>query len=84
MKRNPRVKRVALAFPVTLSCSAAVADGVADYARQQGGWDFTTSPPALPQADELALTVYNLKDWPGDGVLAMLANAAEVRAAGRL
>ena len=84
MKRNPRAKRVALAFPVTLSWSAAVADGVAEYARQQGGWDFTTSPPALPQADELALTVYNLKDWPGDGVIAMLANAAEARAAGRL
>ena len=82
--RSPQAKRVALAFPVTLSWAAAVADGVAEYARKQGGWDFTTSPPTLPQADELALSIYSLKDWPGDGVIAIVSDAAESRAAGRL
>ncbi len=82
--RTAQAKRVALAFPVTLSWAAAVADGVAEYARQQGGWDFTTSPPTLPQADELALTIYSLRDWPGDGVIAILSDAAESRAARRL
>ena len=84
MMQIARAKRVALAFPVTLSWSAALADGVAEYARQRGGWDFTTSPPTLPQADELALTVSNLKDWPGDGVIAIFSDAAESRAARRL
>jgi LacI family transcriptional regulator len=84
MTRITRAKRVALAFPVTLSWSAAVADGVAEYGRQHGGWDFTTSPPTLPQADELALTVYSLRDWPGDGVIILLGDAAEARAARRL
>ena len=84
MMRIARAKRVALAFPVSLSWAAAVADGVAEYARQQGGWDFTTSPPTLPQADEFALTVYSLKDWPGDGVIAVFGDAAECRVARRL
>jgi LacI family transcriptional regulator len=84
MTRIARAKRVALAFPVTLSWAAAMADGVAEYARRQGGWDFTTSPPTLLQAEELALTVYSLRDWPGDGVIAVFGDAAESRAARRL
>lgn len=84
MTRNLRAKRVALAFPVTLSWAAAMADGVVQYARDQGGWDFTTSPPTLAPADEVAMTAYSLKDWPGDGVIAVFSDAAEVRAAGRL
>jgi LacI family transcriptional regulator len=61
-----------------------MADGIAQYAREQGGWNFTTSPPILPQADEMALTVHSLRDWPGDGVIAVFSDAAEVRAARRL
>jgi LacI family transcriptional regulator len=84
MTRTADPKKVALAFPTAVSWLAVLADGVADYARRHGGWDFTTSPPTLAEAEELALTTHSLKDWPGDGVIAIISDRAEARAARRL
>ena len=81
MPRVPRMRRVALAFPVTVSWTAILADGIADYARQHGGWDLTTSPPTFSEAEELALTTYNLRGWPGNGIIAIISSAAESRIA---
>ncbi len=77
-------KQVALVFPMTVSWLAVLADGVAEYARLHGGWLFTTSPPTLAEAEESAMTVYSLRQWPGDGAIAVLSDAAEARAARRL
>lgn len=82
--RRTRSREVALAFPVSVPWMAQCAQGIAEYARQQGHWKLTTSPPALVGADELALTPATLCDWNGDGVIAVVTNASEARAAGRL
>ncbi len=84
MSRPARRKRVALVFPASLSWMAVLADGVAQYARQHGGWDFTTSPPTLSEAEETGLNAYSLRQWPGDGAIATLNTAAEAVAARRL
>jgi LacI family transcriptional regulator len=58
--------------------------GVTDYADRHGGWTLTTSPPTLTGAEEIAHTVYSLRGWPGDGVIAAIGNKAEGRAAREL
>jgi LacI family transcriptional regulator len=58
--------------------------GIADYAQQHGGWTLLTSPPTLGGAEEQALTMRALNDWPGQGAIAAVGTAAEVRAARRL
>ena len=77
-------QQVALVFPVTVSWLATLARGVADYSREHAGWAFTTSPPSLPDADEVILSVRGLRGWPGQGAIATLSNAAEARAARQL
>lgn len=77
-------KRVALAFPVSVPWMALCLQGIADYAQQHGGWTLLTSPPTLGGAEEQALTVKSLGDWPGQGVIASVATAVEARAARRL
>ncbi|MGA2619711.1 MAG: XylR family transcriptional regulator [Thermoguttaceae bacterium] len=86
MSRSARRKRVALVFPASVSWLAVLADGVAQYARQHGGWDFTTSPslPTLGEAGETGLNAYSLRHWPGDGAIAILNTPAEAVAARRL
>jgi LacI family transcriptional regulator len=61
-----------------------LADGVAKYAHEHGGWDFTTSPPTLAEAAEVALTCHSLKGWPGDGAIVVINEPAEARAARQL
>ena len=50
-----------------------MAQGVADYSREHESWDFTTSPPTMAEAEEVALTPYSLKldvRIPPGGVIA--------------
>ena len=84
MPEPQRRKQVALVLPVTVSWLAVLADGVAQYAHETGGWDFTTSPPTLPEAAEVALTCHSLKGWLGDGAIVVINDRAESRAARRL
>lgn len=81
-KKRPR--RVALAFPSSVPWMAQCLQGIAAYAQQRGGWTFVTSPPTLGGAEELALTAYALRHWPGDGVIAAIHGPHEARAARRL
>jgi LacI family transcriptional regulator len=77
-------KRVALAFPASVPWMAICVQGIAEYAAEHGGWTLLTSPPTLSGAEEQALTVKALGDWPGHGVIASVGTAAEARAARRL
>lgn len=77
-------RHVALAYPVAIPWVAMFVRGVTDYAERHGGWTFTSSPPALSFAAEESLTLRSLKGWPGDGVIAAVASAADARAARRL
>jgi len=62
---NASPKKVALVFPMTVSWLSVLAEGVADYARRHTQWEFTTSPPTLVEAQEIALTIYTLGGWEG-------------------
>ncbi len=75
---------VALVLPVNVSWGAVLAEGVADYSREHEAWDFTTSPPTMAEAEEVALTAYSLKGWGGQGAIAVINDTAEARAARRL
>ena len=79
-----RQRQVALVLPVNVSWGAVLAQGVADYSREHESWDFTTSPPTMAEAEEVALTPYSLKGWVGQGAIAVINDAAEARAARRL
>jgi LacI family transcriptional regulator len=83
-KRPGKIKRVALVFPASISWLAVLARGVTDYARQHAGWEFTTSPPTLSEAEEIVLTVRGLRGWPGDGAIATISDQGAARAARRL
>ena len=84
MPTSPRLRQVALVLPVSVSWGAVLAEGVADYSRKHEAWDLTTSPPTMAEAEEVALTPYSLKGWPGQGAIAVINDAAEARAARRL
>ncbi len=84
VRHKKGVRHIALAYPVAVPWMALFVRGVADYAHRHGGWTFTTSPPTLTGAEEVAHTVYNLKGWPGDGVIAAIGSKAEARAARQL
>lgn len=83
-KSSKDVRHVALAYPIAVPWMAVFADGVADYAKRRGGWTFTVSPPLLDSAAEAPLTLQSLSKWPGDGVIAAVFSAADMRAAKRL
>jgi len=84
MPALPRLRQVALVLPVNVSWGAVLVQGVADYSREHEPWDFTTSPPTMAEADEVALTPYGLKGWAGQGAIAVINDAFEARAARRL
>lgn len=81
---NRAARHVALAYPVAVPWMAMFLRGVTDYAQRHGGWTFTASPPSLTWAAEDVITLESLRGWPGDGVIAAVASAADVRAAKRL
>lgn len=84
MKKKRAMQNVAVAYPASVPWMALFIRGVADYAERVGGWNLTTSPSFVPGADELTPTIYNLRGWTGDGVIAALNNPDEARAARRL
>lgn len=81
MSHKKGARHVALAYPVAVPWMAMFMRGVTDYADRHGGWSFTTSPPTLTGAEEVAHNVHTLKGWPGDGVIAAIGSPAQARAA---
>jgi LacI family transcriptional regulator len=77
-------QKVALVFPMTVSWLSVLAEGVADYARQKWNCDFTTSPPTLDEAQEIAMNLHTLKGWAGDGAIAVLTEPEEARLVSQL
>ncbi|MEN6406928.1 MAG: substrate-binding domain-containing protein [Thermoguttaceae bacterium] len=75
---------VALAFPVSVPWMAHCVQGITEYARQQGTWRLTTSPPTLAGVEEQGLTPAMLGNWTGDGVIAVINDPVAARAARRL
>ena len=78
------VRHVALVYPVSVPWMALFMRGVSDYAEQRGGWLITASPPALSWAGEEALSLADLRGWPGDGVIAAITSRDELRVAKQL
>jgi LacI family transcriptional regulator len=74
----PPSRRVALAFPARFGHLPQLVHGVTDYARAHGRWLLTTG------SELFGLPVATLRKWRGDGVLAVLASAADAAAARRL
>lgn len=70
-------REVALAFPIAPAHLFAVTRGVTDYASQHGNWLLTT------HGESANLPIQRLRGWTGDGVIAILTSAADVRAARR-
>jgi hypothetical protein len=63
MSHKVRRKHVVPAYPVSVPWMALVFRGMTDYAREHGGWNFTTSPPTLSGMGRAVcpLTYHN---WP--------------------
>lgn len=83
-RSKPAERHVALAYPISVPWMAMFVRGVSDYAQRHGGWSLAASPPTLAWAGEQGLTLESLKGWPGDGVIAAIANRDDERAARRL
>lgn len=81
MVRRRSQKRVVLAFPVYVPWMALVFRGATDYARERGGWNFTSSPSTLIGTDELAIDAYTIKGMNVDGAITAVTDRAEVRIA---
>jgi LacI family transcriptional regulator len=78
-------KHVALAFPLAVPHLALFMRGVTDYAREHGTWTFTMSPTLVgPFPETLAMPIRSLRDWPGDGVIAVITNDEESEEARQL
>src|SRR5436309_11283409 len=76
-KQRPS-RHVALAFPTRFAHLPLLVRGITDYARAHGRWVFTTS------GESFDLPVQSLKNWRGDGVIAVLQREADAAAARRL
>lgn len=73
---------MALAFPLAVPYLALFMRGVTDYARQHGGWTFSSCPAGDGTFPEtLAMPMESLKGWRGDGVIAVITTDAQARAA---
>ncbi|HPA18827.1 MAG TPA: substrate-binding domain-containing protein [Verrucomicrobiae bacterium] len=70
-----QTRQVAVAFRGGGPHLARLLHGISDYAQQHGCWTLSFSP------ESLFVPLRNLRGWHGDGVLALLPNDAEVRAA---
>ncbi len=70
-----KVRQVALAFPLAPPHLVRLVHGISDYARERGNWVISPNP------DTYRMSVGALRDWPGDGIIAMVETMTEVRAA---
>lgn len=77
-------KRVAVNFPIAVPWMALCIRGIVAYGQEHGGWNLFTSPPTLSSSQELSLTLADLKGWPGDGIVALINDPIDIRAAHRL
>ncbi|HLA85136.1 MAG TPA: substrate-binding domain-containing protein [Thermoguttaceae bacterium] len=71
-------KSVALMFPAQVSHLEVATQGIADFARQHGGWTFFIRP------ESYTVSLQSLEGWNGDGVIALIDSEAETQAASRL
>ncbi|MBN1910059.1 MAG: DNA-binding transcriptional regulator [Pirellulales bacterium] len=68
---------VALMFPPRITHFERSTEGIADFARQHGGWALLTRP-------DTSASLASLEGWNGDGVIALIDTEAEAQAARRL
>ncbi|TWT29223.1 Xylose operon regulatory protein [Posidoniimonas corsicana] len=74
----PRFQQIALAFPRGAHQEHFI-EGVTRYASEKGlCWSFTVAP------ESLALSVLDLVEWPGDGVLAAINTPVEAACAAEM
>ncbi len=78
------MKQIALIYPFTVPWMGEFLLGVSNYATEHGDWSILASPPSLSGTGENSLTLYNLRGWPGDGVITSIATSADVKAARQL
>lgn len=74
-RRTAVPRRVALAFPIGFPHTERYLRGILDYARAHGPWHFAFGP------ESSVVSVRSLRDWHGDGIIAMLDSASEARQA---
>ena len=82
--RKSDVRKIAVAYPVSVPWMARCMDGLRAYARAHGNWHIFSSPPTLRGAEETALTLRTLRDWKGDAVLVVSSDVRELRMAARM
>ena len=73
-----KIRRVALAFPLSPPHLVRTVQGIGDYARERGNWVISPNP------DTYRMSVQALRGWPGDGIITMVETAAEANAARRI
>jgi LacI family transcriptional regulator len=78
------MRQIALIYPFTVPWMGDLFLGVNQYAKEHGDWSILTSPPTLTGTGEIAMTLYNLKGWPGDGVITAISDSTQVAAAKKL
>lgn len=78
------MKEIALIYPFTVPWMGEFFLGVVGYSKEHEDWSILTSPPTLTGTGEFALTLHNLKGWPGDGLITAITNPAQVKAAQEL
>jgi LacI family transcriptional regulator len=77
-KRRKSTISVALMFPTWLSHLEKAMHGITDFARQHGGWTFVVRP------ESYTFSLRSLREWNGDGVIALVDTEAEAAAAREL
>jgi LacI family transcriptional regulator len=75
------MKQVTLLYPFSVPWIGDFLLGVVNYAQKHGDWDILTIPPLLNGTGESAMSLGNLRGWPGDGVITAIASPAQVKAA---
>lgn len=85
MVEPTRRKHVALAFPLAVPHLALFVQGVAQYAREHGGWTFSINPAAAGgYSEHFSFALDALAGWSGDGIMAYVTDEEEMLAAKQL
>lgn len=72
---STRARHIALAFPVGIAHLQPLVRGITDYARAHCTWIFTSNP------ETVTLPIQSLRGWRGDGIITVVLNQADARAA---
>lgn len=70
-----QTRHIALAFPIGIAHLQSLVRGITDYARANCSWIFTSNP------ETVTLPIQSLRGWRGDGVITVILNPADARAA---